>query len=102
MRFGQVSHGVLSSSSGALTWCGMALPQALVSLWSLSCFLLILFRSKDPGFFEIEKEIVREVARADKPYLRKSTGRKAQIRKALVQFSGLICALRYVDSDFLR
>ena len=31
---------------------------------------------------EIEKEIVREVARGDKPYLRKSTDRKAQIRKA--------------------
>ena len=27
---------------------------------------------------EIEKEIVREVARGDKPYLRKSTDRKAQ------------------------
>ena len=49
---------------------------------------------------EIEKEIVREVAWGDKPYLRKSTDRKAQIRKAFVQFSGLICALRSVD--FLR
>ena len=49
---------------------------------------------------EIEKEIVREVARDDKPYLRKSTDRKAQIRKAFIQFSGLICALRSVD--FLR
>ena len=28
---------------------------------------------------EIQKEIVREVARGDKPYLRKSTDRKAQI-----------------------
>ena len=36
----------------------------------------------------------------DKPSLRKSTDRKAQIRKAFVQFSGLICALRSVD--FLR
>ena len=36
---------------------------------------------------EIEKEIVREVARGDKPYLRKSTDRKAQIRKAFVHFS---------------
>ena len=36
----------------------------------------------------------------DKPYLRKSTDRKEQIRKAFVQFSGLICALRSVD--FLR
>ena len=43
---------------------------------------------------EIEKEIVREVARGDKPYLRKSTDRKAQIRKAFVQLSRLICALR--------
>ena len=46
---------------------------------------------------EIEKEIVREVARGDKPYMRKSTDRKAQIRKAFVQLSGLICALRSVD-----
>ena len=46
---------------------------------------------------EIEKEIVREVARNDKPYMRKSTDRKAQISKAFVQLSGLICALRYVD-----
>ena len=43
---------------------------------------------------EIEKEIVREVARGDKPYLRKSTDRKAQIRKAFVQFSGLSRPLR--------
>ena len=28
---------------------------------------------------EIEKEMVREVARGDKPYMRKSTDRKAQI-----------------------
>ena len=46
---------------------------------------------------EIQKEIVREVARADKPYMRKSTADKAQIRKAFVQLSGLICALRSVD-----
>ena len=50
-----------------------------------------------PKLLEIEKEIVREVARGDKRYLRKSTDRKAQIRKAFVQFSGLICALRSVD-----
>ena len=36
----------------------------------------------------------------NKPYLRKSTDRKAQIRKAFVQFSGLICALGSID--FLR
>ena len=47
---------------------------------------------------EIEKEIVREVARGDKPYLRKSTDRKTQIRKAFVQFNGFV--LRSVD--FLR
>ena len=40
---------------------------------------------------EIEKEIVRKVARGDKPYLRKSTDRKAQIRKAFVPLTGLIC-----------
>ena len=45
----------------------------------------------------IEKEIVREVARGDKPNMRKSTDRKAQISKAFVQLSGLICALRSVD-----
>ena len=49
------------------------------------------------SLLEIEKEIVREVARGDKPYMRKSTDRKAQIRKAFVQLSGLICALRSVD-----
>ena len=51
---------------------------------------------------EIEKEIVCtwEVARNDKPYLRKSTEGEAQMRKAFVQFSELICALRSVD--FLR
>ena len=43
---------------------------------------------------------MREVARGDKPCLRKSTDRKAQIRKAFVQFSGLVSALRSVD--FLR
>ena len=37
-----------------------------------------------PKLLEIEKEIVRGVARSDKPYLRKSTDRKAQIRKAFV------------------
>ena len=34
---------------------------------------------KYPKLLEIEKEIVRGVARGDKPYLRKSTDRKAQI-----------------------
>ena len=48
----------------------------------------------------MEKDIVREVAWGDKPYMRKSTDRKAQISKAFVQLSGLICALR--SADFLR
>ena len=49
---------------------------------------------------EIEKEIVREVARGDKPYLRKSTDRKAQISPLNWANAFLICALRSVD--FLR
>ena len=48
---------------------------------------------------EIEKEIVREVARGDKHYLKKSAEHKAQISKAFVQFSGLLCALW--SADFL-
>ena len=46
------------------------------------------------------KEIVREVARGDKPYLRKSTDRKAQISPLNWTNAFLICALRSVD--FLR
>ena len=49
---------------------------------------------------EIEKGIVREVARGDKPYLRKSTDRKAQISLLNWMNAFLICALRSVD--FLR
>ena len=49
---------------------------------------------------EIEKEIVREVARGDKPYLRKSTDRKAQISPLNWTNAFLIGALRSVD--FLR
>ena len=51
---------------------------------------------------EIEKEIVREVARdrGDKPYMRKSTDRKAQISPLSWTNVFLICALRSVD--FLR
>ena len=49
---------------------------------------------------EIEKEIVREVARGDKPYLRKSTDRKAQISPLNWTNAFLICALWSVD--FLR
>ena len=59
--------------------------------------LLCFLRDDYQKLLEIEKKIVREVARGDKLYLRKSTDRKAQIRKALVQFSGLICALRSID-----
>ena len=46
------------------------------------------------------KEIVREVARGDKPYLRKSTDRKAQISPLNWTNAFLICALWSVD--FLR
>ena len=47
---------------------------------------------------EIEK--VREVARGDQHYLRKSADREAQISQAFVQLTGLICAFR--SADFLR
>ena len=53
-----------------------------------------------PKLLEIEKESVREVARGDKHYLRKSADCKSQISKVLIQLSGLICALR--SADFLR
>ena len=44
---------------------------------------------------------MREVALAgDKHHLRKSADRKAQIRKARVPLTGLICAFR--SADFLR
>ena len=43
------------------------------------------------------KEIVREVALGDKPYLRKSTDRKAQISPLNWTNAFLICALRSVD-----
>ena len=46
---------------------------------------------------EIEKEIVREVARGDKPYMRKSTDRKAQISPLSRTNAFRICALRSVD-----
>ena len=46
---------------------------------------------------EIEKEIVREVARGDKHYLRKSTDRKAQISPLNWTNAFLICALLSVD-----
>ena len=62
--------------------------------------LFLIQKKLIPKLLEIEKEIVREVARGDEPYLRKSADRKAQIRKAFVQLSGLICALR--SADFLK
>ena len=55
---------------------------------------------KRQKLFEIEKEIVCEVARGDKPYLRKSTDRKAQISPLDWTNAFLICALQSVD--FLR
>ena len=50
---------------------------------------------------EIEKEIVREVARGDKPYLRKSTDRKTQIsppklNERLPDFRFAICRFSQV------
>ena len=56
-----------------------------------------------PKLLEIEKEIVSEVTqvdRGDKHRPRKSGDHKAEISKAFVQLSGLICALR--SADFLR
>ena len=50
--------------------------------------------------WSIEKEIVREVARGNKHYLRKSADRKAQISNGLIKLSGLICVLQ--SADFLR
>ena len=49
---------------------------------------------------EIEKEIVREVARGDKHSLRKFADRKAHISMALVPLSRLNRALR--SAAFLR
>ena len=46
------------------------------------------------------KEIAREVARGDKPYLRKSTDRKAQVSPLNWTNAFLTCALRFLD--FLR
>ena len=45
---------------------------------------------------EIEKEIVREVARGDKPYLRKSTDRK--VERSLRKTQEYVSALRIVDT----
>ena len=58
--------------------------------------LVVLLKKK---LLEIEKEIVREVARGDKPYLRKSADRKAQITTALFSSADwfVLC-----DVDFLR
>ena len=53
----------------------------------------------DKNLLEIEKEIAREEARADKPYMRKSTDRKAQISLLSWTNAFLICALR--SADFL-
>ena len=50
-----------------------------------------------PKLLEIEKEIVCEMARGDKQYLKQSADRKAQIRKAFVTLIEMICALRTAD-----
>ena len=65
-----------------------------------STFLLSGLHKKNQKLLEIEKEIVREMAWGDKPYLRKSTDRKAQISPLNWTNVFLICALRSVD--FLR
>ena len=46
---------------------------------------------------EIEKEIVREVARGDKQYLKQPTDCNSQISSMSVTNVFLICALRYAD-----
>ena len=66
-------------------------PIALVSMATTLCETRLL---------EIEKEIVREMARGEKPYLRKSADRKAQISPLSWVNVFLICALR--SADFLR
>ena len=52
------------------------------------------------NYWKEKKEIVREVALGDKHHLRKSSDRKAQIRKVFVPLTGLICA--FLSEDFLR
>ena len=72
----------------------LSFAQCLIFFWSNLMYNL------NQKLLEIEKEIVREVARGDKPYLRKSTDRKAQISPVSGTNAFLICALRSVD--FLR
>ena len=76
--------------------------QSCTEIWPFLCvrFYLRKYKLTYQKLLEIEKEIVHEVARGDKPYLKKSTDRKAQIRTAFVQLSGLICAFR--SADFRR
>ena len=47
-----------------------------------------------------KKRLCVRLRSGDKHHLRKSADRKAQIRKAFVPLTGLICAFRY--ADFLR
>ena len=55
------------------------------------------YRKRFRASYNIEKEIVREVARGDKPDMRKSSDRKAQISPLSWTNAFLICALRSVD-----
>ena len=49
---------------------------------------------------EIKKRLCMRLRSEDKHHLKKSSSRKAQIRKAFVPLTGLICAFR--SADFLR
>ena len=72
----------------------------VTSLPSFSLSLSLTSHTIYQKLLEIEKEIVREVARGDQHYVRKSADHKAQISKAFVQLTELICAFR--SADFLR
>ena len=73
-------------------------PKQMIKL----CPVLLFFPSKKwikliPKTIGNRKRDCAWGGSGDKPYMRKSTDRKAQIRKAFVQLSGLICALRSVE-----
>ena len=88
-----------ASVQGSLTDMSKCCEHHDMSLTG-SVAVLFLFEFRYQKLLEIEKEIVREVARGDKPSQRKSTDRKAQISPLNWTNAFLICALRSVD--FLR
>ena len=55
------------------------------------------YQKLEEKLMEIEKKIVREVARSDKQYLKQSSNCKAQVRKAFVSLIELTCALQSAD-----